>query len=130
SARMPSSPQAAAIALSTAISQVNSRSIGPPTSKRIARYIASVAACRLFDSLICATEQAGGHGKAQLLRRLEVENQFERDRLLNGKIARTAASQDFVGKKGGGFEVLSIDGSEGNQPRSEERRVGKEWRER
>ena len=38
STRMPSRPQAEAMAPSTAISQANSRSSGPPTSNRTARY--------------------------------------------------------------------------------------------
>src|SRR5262245_9112595 len=49
-----------------------------------------------FDHLVGAGEQRGRHGEAEQSRGFEINYQLEPRRLLNGKIGRLGALEDFV----------------------------------
>src|SRR5207253_9102801 len=99
----------------------------------------------LLDHLIRLEEERRGDGEAERLGGLEVDDELELHRLLHGQVRRLGTVQNLVHVGGGAAEEVPKVWPIGHEPanfhtlppevhhwplRSEERRVGKEWRAR
>src|SRR5215475_12198509 len=54
----------------------------------------------LFDQLVCAYEQRGRHSETERLGNLDINDQLELSRLLDGEVGRLSTLQDLVHEGG------------------------------